>query len=352
MFPGDGRTNQIISLVVIHILFAREHNRICDILSQLNHHWTDEKLYQEARRIVIAELQHIVYNEYLPILIGKEQTHSFGLHVRNSGWADDYNSEVNPAVTNEFTGAAFRFGHSTVDGKFHVHKDNNVDEVIDIPDVMFNPTRLRKRSFLDNMARTMMEQPMQRVDSSLTHGLTRFLFRGHNPFGLDLAALNIQRGRDEALRTYNEYLEVIGRPKITSFHQLHSSRKIAEVYKHTDDIDLWVGGLLEPAIEGGVVGATFANIIADQFSRLRHGDRYFYENGPQINPGALTSSQVNEIRRVSLSRIICDNLDHITSNHIPPHAFELFDAHRNNPVGCASSQIPSINFEAWRDSHH
>uniref|UniRef100_T1GAB9 Peroxidase n=1 Tax=Megaselia scalaris TaxID=36166 RepID=T1GAB9_MEGSC len=167
-------------------------------------------------------------------------------------------------------------------------------------------------------------------------------FVSHNPFGLDLAALNIQRGRDEALRTYNDYLEVSGHKKITNFHQFPSetARKLAEVYKHPDDIDLWVGGLLEPAYEDGVVGATFSDIIADQFSRFRHGDRYFYDNGPGINPGAFNKEQIEEIKKISMSRIICDNLDHISTNLIPPHAFLRPDLPGNAPEGCQSSNIP------------
>lgn len=112
IYTGDGRTNQIISLITLHIIFAREHNRIADELAQLNPAASDEWLYQEARRIVIAELQHITYNEYLPAIIGLQQMKRFNLIPRHQGYASDYNVDVNPAITNEFSGAAFRMGHS------------------------------------------------------------------------------------------------------------------------------------------------------------------------------------------------------------------------------------------------
>lgn len=68
---GDGRSNQMVSLIAVHTLFAREHNRIAHELSLINPYWTDETLFLEARRIVVAELQHIVYSEFVPELVGK-----------------------------------------------------------------------------------------------------------------------------------------------------------------------------------------------------------------------------------------------------------------------------------------
>ena len=102
-------------LAIMHTLLLREHNRIAQSLKTINPHWTDEVLFQESRRIVVAEIQHVTYNEYLPTLLGSENVHRFGL-LPLEGHSRNYNQTLNPSVTNEFTAAAFRIAHSSIQG--------------------------------------------------------------------------------------------------------------------------------------------------------------------------------------------------------------------------------------------
>jgi peroxidase len=115
-FLGDVRTNQIMTLTSLHIIFLRHHNKLATALAAINPYWNDETLYQESRRIVSALMQHITYNEFLPSLLGRTTMDSYGLTPQTTGYSSSYDEKVNPSITNEFAAAAFRMGHSLIQG--------------------------------------------------------------------------------------------------------------------------------------------------------------------------------------------------------------------------------------------
>lgn len=84
----------------------------------------------------------------------------------------------------------------------------------------FSPFVLYNNEALDDFVRGLSTQSSQKFDRFFTKELTDHLFQGDLDFGLDLVALNIQRGRDHGLPPYNEWRQVCGLPKVSSWRDL------------------------------------------------------------------------------------------------------------------------------------
>nr|AAT27427.1 chorion peroxidase [Aedes aegypti] len=344
---GDIRTNQLLGLTMVYTLFMREHNRLAVGLSKINPHWDDERLYQEARRILIAAYQNVVYNEFLPILLGHERVQQLGLADPFDTYTNYYDPNLRPMTLAEVGAAAHRYGHSLVEGFFRFLTRESPPEDVFIKDIFNDPSKTLEPTSFDVMMFSFNQQPMEQMDRFLTYGLTRFLFKERKPFGSDLASLNIQRGRDFAVRPYNDYREWAGLGRITDFNQLGEvGALLAQVYESPDDVDLWPGGVLEPPAEGAVVGPTFVALLSAGYTRYKRADRYYFTNGPEVNPGALTLQQLGEIRRTTLAGIICANADHKEDFYQAQEALRQSSAD-NVPVPC--TRYDTVNLGLWRE---
>lgn len=124
---GDIRANQNFLLLSFHLLFVREHNRLAELLPQLNplKYNTDEVIFEEARKINIAQYQHIIYEQFLPQLIGSYAVDLYELRPNKEGYFMGYNEQLYPSVSIEFSTAAFRFGHSLVRDSLGYSSSNN-----------------------------------------------------------------------------------------------------------------------------------------------------------------------------------------------------------------------------------
>ncbi|KAG8230291.1 hypothetical protein J437_LFUL010194, partial [Ladona fulva] len=321
---GDARINQNPELTVLQIILLREHNRLADSLAHLNPHWDDETLYQEARRILIAEYQHINYYEWIPIILGWDAVTKSGI-VYNSkgGYVNDYDENVDVSTIDGHATAAFRFFHSQIQGFLEeITRFRQAFNAIRLSDY-FNRPQIIEQDGMEQFVRGMSTQPMHGSDRFFTAEITQYLFRAGRPFGMDLRAVDIQRGRDHGLGSYNDYREVCGIPRAKDFTDFLDTLehdvvdKLAQVYAHPDDVELNVGGFLERLVPGALAGPTFVCIMSEQFRRTRVGDRHFYEHGGQ--PNSFTPEQLNAIRSASFARLLCDNEDDVTD--MQPQAF-------------------------------
>ncbi|XP_066994780.2 peroxidase [Anabrus simplex] len=348
---GDTRVNEQIELAVIHTIWLREHNRVARELTRLNPSWNDETLFQEARRIVVAEMQHITYNEFLPLILGRDYMEKFELEPQENGYTRLYDPELNGGITNVFATAAFRFGHSLIQSNMQgFSRFGTLRENLQLHRHQFEPFQLYNDDAFDNFVRGLSTQTCQRFDRFFSKELTDHLFQSDLDFGLDLVALNIQRGRDHGLPPYNDWREVCGLPRATSWDGFldvmdrQSVAVLSKLYRSVDDVDLFVAAVAEKPLKGALLGQTFVCLVGDQFARLRRGDRFFYEEGGF--PSSFSEEQLKSIRKASLARLLCDNSDDIAQ--MQPLAF--FQASfANQRVACNSESVPRVDLSAWRN---
>ena len=294
---GDVRANEQIGLTVMHTLFVREHNRLAARIREDEPNLSGNEVYERARAIVGAQMQVITYEEFLPALIGE------GALMPYRG----YNPEVDASIANSFSTAAYRFGHSALSEQI-LRIDEEGDEIaaghLDLKDAFFAGDRLIDEGGLEPILRGLGSQVCQKVDPFIIDAVRNFLFGPPGAGGFDLASLNIQRGRDHGLPSYNDMREAVGLRRVTSFAQISRDREVrarlAATYSDVDAIDLWVGGLSEDAVNGGQLGALFQRIVVRQFRSLRDGDRFWYEH-------IFTGRDLERLRETRLSDIIRRN---------------------------------------------
>jgi Animal haem peroxidase len=398
MVAGDARANENIALTATHTLFAREHNRIVDLLPR----WlSSEQKFQIARRIVIAEQQWITYHEWLP-----------ALGVRLSRY-HGYNPFANPAITNEFATVGYR-GHSMIHGEFEVEADADrysaaqldafkkqgigvgaeEDELkltIPLNVAFFNPDLIPQLQ-LGPLLKGIGSESEYRNDEQIDNQLRSVLFQipvAQNPGCLDgptlpkcfsgvvdLAALDIERGRDHGMPSYNQLRRAYGlaprrtfkaitgeasenwptdpalgtsrqidNPKSLDFVRLYDSNgdlvepgtdeaqesvvradrrtpvaaRLKAIYGSPDKVDAFVGMVAEPHVAATEFGELQLAIWKKQFQALRDGDRFFYLSDPGLS--ALQRAFGIDYHR-TLAEVIADNTD-IDEGELRANVFRL-----------------------------
>lgn len=295
---GDIRANENPLLLTFHTIFVREHNRLCDELKASHPDWTDELLYQRARKIVGGYIQQITFEEWLPAM---------GITMPEySG----YNPSVNPSISNEFSAAAFRLGHTLINSNI-IRMNNDGEEMaggtMTLKDAFFNPQVILMSGGIDPFLKGMATQVQQEMDCKVINDVRNFLFGAPGAGGLDLAAININRGRERGIPTYNEIRQYLGLPPINSFYTLTGDVQVAqqmeEVYGSIDHLDAWVGMVSESHVSNDALfGELMMKIVERQFQSIRDGDRFYFEIDP-----LLTESQKNDIRNIKFRDIIMRN---------------------------------------------
>ncbi len=333
---GDVRSNEQMSLAAFHSLFLREHNRIARILKDLNLHWNGERVYQETRRIVGAVMQKVTYADFLPLILGPKHLPEYEV----------YQPYIHPGISGAFATSAFRFGHSLIRPTFDI-LDTNFNpkgSPIDLRFMFFNNTFIQ-RNGINSLLLGLIGNFSEKVDRTLSSGITRHLFERKNSPGSNLAALNIQRSRDHGIPGYNAFRKYCRLGSVKTLDETKNEIKDPENIKilkqlygdNPDLVELWIAGLAETPVKGGSVGPIFNCIIRNQFLRTRAGDRFHYERR-----GVWRTDRLAEIKKASLSRMYCDNLNVVS---IQPNAFKA-PTDQQPRISC--ERIPGIDLCKWK----
>jgi hypothetical protein len=359
MVAGDKRANENIALTATQTLFAREHNRIVD---ELPASLTEEQKFQVARRVVIAEQQFITYNEFLPAM---------GVRLpRYRG----YNGRINPTLGNEFATVGYR-AHSQIHGEIEVETDADrydaaafaaleqqgvevepsedgaeVALVVPLNVGFFNPDLVGQLQ-LGPLLQGIGLESQYKNDEMMDNQLRSVLFQIPDPGNpgcldgeglpecfqgvVDLGALDIERGRDHGMPSYNDLREAYGLERKTSFTDITgedtdefpedpaltagdevndpdsltftglsnragddidlaspeaetdavgavrrttTAARLRAIYGDVDEVDAFTGMVAEAHTDGSDLGELQRAIWARQFLALRDGDRFFYGN--------------------------------------------------------------------------
>eukprot|EP00054_Salpingoeca_dolichothecata_P036914 m.9165 g.9165 ORF g.9165 m.9165 type:complete len:2512 (+) comp7145_c0_seq1:94-7629(+) len=326
---GDGRSNVAPGLTALHTLFVREHNRLAEwYLSQYSEadllqktaSEIDQEVFDRARRMMIAILQSITFNEYLPALLGKSMP-------PYRGWDFEIKSQISYA----FVASSFRFGHSQINDKV-LRLDANWTMIPQghafLRDSYFNNEMFTEVG-IESILRGNVLLRSQKVDVLHVDDIRNDMFptRTGCPFarrgdkqpatlhgraigGLDLTALDVQRGRELGVPSYNSVRKQLGLEPITSFANISGGSVLVEnelkqLYKDVDQIDLFIGALMEPHMAGASIGPTFAIMLEAEFERTRRGDRYWYED----ELFGFTPEELKYIKSMTLSKVMEYNAD-------------------------------------------
>nr|XP_022290587.1 myeloperoxidase-like [Crassostrea virginica] len=346
---GDERVNEAPSLSGLHVVFLRLHNMIARGIRKETK-YSSQEVFLETKKIVGAIIQQVTYGEYLPVLLGKKIRKGLGLDIQSRGYWRGYDPYVNPTVKNVIATAALRYGHSQIPPEFgYKTREFATRATFKTEDVLMDPHVVvtQQGSNIPDLARFLLTTPARKVDRQVEDAVRNELFRDVNGLTFDLMSLNIQRGRDHALPSYNAWRKWCGLPVARSFYKLVDHNKDARVrlritYDHVNDIDVFVGGITETPRDDALVGPLFECLLGRQFRDLKFGDRYWYETK---GVEGFRRGELHEIRKVTLSKILCETLG---LEEIQKDVFSLPDEQSNPLVSCSS--LPFLDFSQWSRS--
>ncbi|KAM6960644.1 dual oxidase 2 [Aplochiton taeniatus] len=308
---GNAWANENAFTLAEGIIWFRYHNYIASQLHEKHREWSDEDLFQNARKTVVATFQNIALYEWLPGYLGNKKLPLY----------PGYQKFVDPGISPEFQFAAIRFGTTMVPPGVYmrnrtchfrkvVNLDGRVSPAMRLCNSFWNRQNpnLKSGQDIDDLIFGMTSQIAEREDNVVVEDLRDYMYGPMRFSRSDLVAMTIQRGRDTGLPSYSQVREAIGLTPAKTFGEINPElnrtnpqliAKLAELYGgDISKLELFPGGLLE-SLDGP--GPVFTSIIMDQFEHIRNGDRFWFENRKN---GLFTDEEIQAIRNITFNDVL------------------------------------------------
>ncbi|XP_013876952.1 dual oxidase 1 [Austrofundulus limnaeus] len=308
---GNAWANENVFTAAEGIIWFRYHNYVAVELHKEHPEWSDEKLFQHARKMVVATFQSIALYEWLPGFLRGNKLPPY----------PGYQKFVDPGISPEFQAAAIRFGvtmappgvymrNQTCHFRKIVNIDGSISPAMRLCHSFWKRQRLNVKTGqdVDDLLMGMASQVAEREDSIVVEDLRDYMYGPLRFTRTDLVAVTIQRGRDFGLQSYNNMRKALDLPPVSTFEEINPDlsrtnpqllRSVSEL--HDGDVsrlELFPGGLLESTDGPGPV---FSAIILDQFERIRNGDRFWFENKQN---GLFTDEEIQVIRSITYHDVL------------------------------------------------
>ncbi|XP_049878875.1 peroxidase-like [Pectinophora gossypiella] len=345
---GDSYDGNVLTgITLVGLWFYREHNRLARNLARINPCWEDQQLFEVARQINIAQWQKSLYYELYAGFMGWENAKKVGVIYDTHDFVNDFDESFKPGVFHEYV-IGTRWFHVFQDGRLDLY--DNMGKYLGTRTTVDDEYRsgiLEVNNTEAVLTQGSFRQPSHKVGYTMDPDLAERLF-GELQAASDLPAIDIQRGRDAGLPPYNEYRKICGLKVARDWDDLKEDikfdklKQLKRIYEDVDDLEVMPAIYSEKWLKGAQVGPVLFCIMTQNLVQWRRSDRYFFEHGDI--PASLTLPQLNEIRKWTSARLLCDNADKV--DMIQRKAL-MKPSKDNEIVSC--KKIPSVDLHKWED---
>lgn len=333
-FKGDSRMNQQQGISMHHIVFERQHNRIAGRLALINPSWSNETVFQEARKILIARWQYVYCKEVIPTTLVDRIAKDARVHIDQLMEGTEFDPDAETVILAESVHSELR-AHHIVPNSIGSRKLLWLD----------SGEYFTLEAFLSDSLNGQLNEPMRSSDFPMSTALAQELLKKTDEdLGLSMVMINIQRGRDTGLASFKDLVAWAFNTSINSFDDIanldifenYHVELLRTVYSNVEDIDMWVGGQMSKNYGAGVAFVHQKIRVIQHYGHI-YGDRFFFSH-----KGVFTQEQREAIANSSsYSQMLCEVMD---LDMVPVNTLE----YGNNVTKKSCADFDQLDLGLWK----